>query len=102
MFKIITSYTDARKNLASLLDRIEQENAVGLITRRGHKDIAILPAEELNALTESLHLLRSPENAKRLFAAFEESIEKDNLNDSEIRSESLSESIYDCQKIFES
>ena len=98
MFKIITSYTDARKNLASLLDRIEQENAVGLITRRGHKDIAILPADELTALTESLHLLRSPENAKRLFAALEESIERDNLDSSEIKSESLSELIDDCQK----
>jgi len=98
MFPITTSYTDARKNLASLLDRIEQENAVALITRRGHKDIAILPADELTALTESLHLLRSPENAKRLFAALEESIERDNLDSSEIKSESLSELIDDCQK----
>ncbi len=73
MFPISTSYTDARKNLASLLDRIESENAIALITRRGHKDIAILPAEELIALIESLHLLRSPKNAQRLFTAIEES-----------------------------
>lgn len=63
MFKIITSDDDAQKNIASLLDRTEQEKAVGLITRKGCKDIAILPADELTALTESLHLLRSPENA---------------------------------------
>ena len=98
MFPISTSYTEARQNLASLLDRVEQDNAVALITRRGHKDIAILPAEELIALTESLHLLRSPKNAKRLFAALEESVARDGQSDSDIPDESLSELIDDCQK----
>lgn len=98
MFPITTSYTDARKNLATLLDRIEQENAVALITRRGHKDIAILPAEELTALLESLHLLRSPRSAERLFAALEESVARDNLSDEAIADESLFELIDDCQR----
>ena len=98
MFPITTSYTDARKNLATLLDRIEQENAIGLITRRGHEDIAILPAAELIALTESLHLLRSPRNAERLFAALSESIARDSLSDEAIASESLSELIDKCQE----
>ena len=97
MFPISTSYTDARKNLASLLDRIESENAIALITRRGHKDIAILPAEELIALTESLHLLRSPKNAQRLFAAIEESEARDNQEDLDIPDENLDELIDDCQ-----
>ncbi|WP_019506618.1 type II toxin-antitoxin system Phd/YefM family antitoxin [Pleurocapsa sp. PCC 7319] len=98
MFPISTSYTDARQNLASLLDRIEQENAVALVTRRGHKDIAILPAEELIALTESLHLLRSPKNAQRLFAALEESIARDAQSDHNLPDESLAKLIDDCQK----
>jgi PHD/YefM family antitoxin component YafN of YafNO toxin-antitoxin module len=37
MFPITTSYTDGRKNLATLLERVEQENAVALITRREHR-----------------------------------------------------------------
>lgn len=98
MFPISTSYTDARQNLASLLDRVEQENAVALITRRGHKDIAILPAEELIALTESLHLLRSPKNAERLFTALNESIARDEQNDDDIPDESLDRLIDECQK----
>ena len=98
MFPITTSYTDARKNLATLLDRIEQENAIGLITRRGHEDIAVLPAAELISLIESLHLLRSPQNAERLFAAIEESIARDSLSDEAIDDESLSELIHECQK----
>lgn len=98
MFPISTSYTDARKNLASLLDRIEQENEIALVKRRGHKDIAILPAEELIALIESLHLLRSPKNAKRLFAALEESIGRDAQRNEDIPDESLADLVDDCQK----
>jgi len=98
MFPISTSYTDARKNLATLLDRVERENAVALITRRGHKDIAILPAEELIALTESLHLLRSPKNAQRLFAAIEESIARDSQSDRDLPDETLNQLIDECQE----
>ena len=98
MFPITTSYTEARKNLATLLNRIEQENSIALIKRRGHKDIAMLPAEELSTLVESLHLLRSPRNAERLFAALDESIARDNLNDEEIVDESLTELVDECQK----
>jgi antitoxin YefM len=97
MFPITTSYTDARKNLATLLERVEQENAVALITRRGHKDIAILPAEELTALLESLHLLRSPRNAARLFNALEESIARDDLSEEALVEESLLDLINECQ-----
>jgi antitoxin YefM len=97
MFPITTSYTDARKNLATLLERVEQENAVAIVTRRGHKDIAILPAEELTALLESLHLLRSPRNAARLFNALEESIARDNLSAEALVDESLLDLIDDCQ-----
>jgi antitoxin YefM len=35
----------------------------------------------LTALLESLHLLGSPRNAERLFAALEESVARNNLSD---------------------
>jgi antitoxin YefM len=44
------------ENLATLLNRTEQENAIALITKIGYKDIAILPADELTTIL--LHLLR--------------------------------------------
>lgn len=97
MFPITTSYTNARKNLATLLNRVEEENVIALVKRRGHQDMAILPADELIALTESLHLLRSPRNAERLFAALEESIARDSQDDKSIKDESLSELIDECQ-----
>ena len=96
MFSLTTSYTDARKNLATLLDRIEQENSMAIITRKGHEDIAMLPAAELTSLLESLHLLRSPRNAERLFAALEESINRDSLEDKDIETESLNQLRDEC------
>ena len=98
MYPISTSYTDARKNLASLLTRVEEANAIAIITRRGHKDIAVLPAEELSSLVESLHLLRSPKNARRLFTALEESIARDTQPDSQLPDDSLEQLIDECQK----
>ena len=70
---IQTTYTQARENLATLLDQIENENTIAVIKRRGHKDIAMLSADELSSLLETVYLLRSPANARRLLDALEES-----------------------------
>ena len=72
-----TTYTQARDNLASLLDRIENENSIAIIQRRGHKDIAMLAADELESILETIYLLRSPNNARRLLDAIEESKQRD-------------------------
>jgi antitoxin YefM len=80
MFSLRTNtstYTQARDNLASLLDRIENENSIAIIQRRGHKDIAMLAADELESILETIYLLRSPNNARRLMDAIEESKQRD-------------------------
>ncbi len=64
-----TSYTEARANFASLCDEVAQTREALIIHRRGARDVALVAADELAALTETAHLLRSPENAKRLLAA---------------------------------
>lgn len=73
MFSIQKSYTKARENLASLLNQVEDDNTIAVIKRRGHKDIALLTADELSSLLETVYLLRSPLNAKRLLDALAES-----------------------------
>ena len=40
-----------------------------IIRRRGHEDVAVIPADELSGLLATAHLLRSPANAKRLLEA---------------------------------
>lgn len=62
MFSIKTNYTQARENLANLLNKIENDNTIAVIKRRGHKDIALLPADELSSLLETVYLLRSTAN----------------------------------------
>jgi len=64
-----TSYTALRANLASVLDRVADDQEVFIVRRKGAKDVALLPAAELAGLMETAHLLRSPRNARRLLAA---------------------------------
>ena len=65
----ITSYSHAREHLASLWDEVEASREAAVIQRRGHEDMALIPADELLSLRETAYLLRSPENAVRLLAA---------------------------------
>jgi antitoxin YefM len=64
-----TSYSHARQNLAKLWDTVEDSREAAVIQRRGHEDMALLPAEELSSLQETAYLLRSPQNAARLLTA---------------------------------
>lgn len=64
-----TSYSEARQNLATLWDRVEDSREAAIIQRRGHEDMALIPADELSSLRETAYLLRSPQNAVRLLAA---------------------------------
>ncbi len=63
------TYSYARENLAKLWDEVEESREEIILTRRGHEDVALLPARELRSLQETAHLLRSPENAIRLLRA---------------------------------
>ena len=63
------SYTEARERLASVWDEVVSSREAVVIKRRGHADVAMLPADELSSLMETAHLLRSPANARRLLGA---------------------------------
>ena len=64
-----TTYTALRENLASILDRVVDDQETVIVRRKGGKDVALIPATELAGLEETAHLLRSPNNAKRLLGA---------------------------------
>ncbi|WP_019949339.1 type II toxin-antitoxin system Phd/YefM family antitoxin [Hymenobacter aerophilus] len=65
------SYSEARANLASLMEQAANDRETIIISRRGKEDMALLPATELAGLLETAHLLRSPANAERLLGALE-------------------------------
>ncbi|MEI7772159.1 MAG: type II toxin-antitoxin system Phd/YefM family antitoxin [Chloroflexales bacterium] len=66
---IQTTYTQARAQLASLLDQVTNDREIVIVQRRGAADVAIIAADELAGLLETVHLLRSPANAERLLNA---------------------------------
>ncbi|HQR40931.1 MAG TPA: type II toxin-antitoxin system prevent-host-death family antitoxin [Blastocatellia bacterium] len=61
-----TTYTQARQNLARLLDDVVENREIVRVTRRSGGDVALIAADELDSILETLHLLRSPANAARL------------------------------------
>jgi antitoxin YefM len=64
-----TTYTALRGKLASYLDQVTDDREVVIVRRRGARDVAIIPADELSSLMETSYLLRSPKNAERLIEA---------------------------------
>jgi len=65
----ITTYSQARANLAALCNEVASSRESVIIRRRGAADVALIAADELRSLQETAHLLRSPRNARRLIAA---------------------------------
>ena len=67
------SCTEARARLAGIWDEVETSREPAILERRGHDTMALLPAEELRSLQETVYLLRSPKNAVRLLSALDRS-----------------------------
>ena len=82
------TYTNARNGLASLLNRVSNNQEVVIISRRNKPDVALISKEELDSLLETVYLLRSPANARELFKALEESRQMD---DAEIEPQKIGE-----------
>ena len=66
------TYTSARANLASTMDRVCDDHEALIITRNGEQSVVMLSLDDFNSLEESAYLLRNPANAKRLLAAIEQ------------------------------
>ena len=67
-----TTYTQARANLAKLCDQVAGNRDIVIISRRNGGDVALIAADELSSILETLHLLRSPRNADRLLSALKD------------------------------
>lgn len=69
--KAIT-YTAARENLADTMQRVCEDHAPVVITRRRDQAVVMMALDDYEALEETAYLLRSPRNAKRLRSAVEQ------------------------------
>ena len=63
------TYSAARANLASTMDRVCNDHEALIITRNGEQSVVMLSLEDFQALEETAYLLRNPANAKRLLTA---------------------------------
>jgi antitoxin YefM len=88
-----TNYTNLRQNLTSILDEVINDRGCVIVSRTGKEDVAIIAASELSNMMETLHLLKSPANAKKLFAAMARA---DKLEGVQVESQSLEQL---CQEL---
>ncbi len=59
----VTTYTNLRQNLASLLDSVEEDHEPLLVTRSNGSHAVVMSLADYNALNETDYLLSSPANA---------------------------------------
>lgn len=60
------TYTSLRQNLSSILDNIENDREIYSVTRKKHEEIIMVAKNDYDSLLETLHLLSSKENHKKL------------------------------------
>lgn len=62
----VMTYSDARKNLKAVMDKVVEDHSEAIITRRNGEAVVMVSLSDWNSIRETEYLLRSPENARRL------------------------------------
>ena len=68
----IISFTEARKTLRAVLDRVINDADCTIITRRDAEDAVVMSLDYYNSLMETVYLLKSPANAAHLADSIEQ------------------------------
>ncbi len=66
------SYTAARANLGKTMEAVCNDHAPVIITRKKGAPVVLISLEDYQVLEETLYLLRSPANARRLLDSIDE------------------------------
>lgn len=66
------TYTQARANLAQLLDNVVKDGEEVLVRRGNRSSVVLVPVAAWNAIQETMHLLSTPANAKALRRSIDE------------------------------
>lgn len=65
----IINYTEARNNLSWAMDKVCESHVPLAITRRNGKPVVMLSLDDYNSWEETMYLMRSENNKKRLLKA---------------------------------
>ena len=66
------TYTQVRKNFASVMNRVCDDHDPIIITRQNARPVVMVSLEDYNAIEETFYLFRSPANAARLNKALQD------------------------------
>lgn len=66
------NYSSLRNNLASVLDKVNDDHTPVIVTRQNGKAAVIISLEDFKSYEETFYLMASPRNAQRLHRAIEE------------------------------
>ena len=69
---IAANYSEFRNELKNYLDNVEFNNETLIIKRGSGKGTVLISLDEYNSIMETLHLLSSKKNAKRLFDSIDQ------------------------------
>jgi len=73
------SYTAARANLANTMEKVCNDHAPIIITRKSESPVIMMSLEDYEAMEETTYLLRSPTNARLLLESIAELEEGDGV-----------------------
>lgn len=68
----IVSFAEAKNSLKAVLDSVVNDADIAVVTRRDSEDAVMMSLEHYNNLMETVHLLRSPDNAEHLNRSVEQ------------------------------
>jgi antitoxin YefM len=68
----IVSYSEARNNLKSIMDRAVNDHTPIAITRQRGKPVVIVDLDDWNAMKETTYLLSTPNNTRHLLDSIAE------------------------------
>ena len=66
------SYSEARENLKSVIDKVIADSAPIAITRQRGEGAVLISQSDWASIEETLYLLRSPKNAEQLLESIAE------------------------------
>lgn len=64
--------TKAKKNFSNVINQVCKNHAPVIITSNSQEPVVMISLEDYNSISETLYLLRSPNNARRLYKALDE------------------------------
>lgn len=62
----VVTYSEARAHLKDLMDRAVEDREEIVVTRRKGESVVMMSLDAWNSVQETLYLLSTPNNAKRL------------------------------------